>query len=103
MVGLFSTASKESQIGVDFLRNGVAVAPVLAASNTPGSQVRAEFIEANGQEAQVEALRKWVRSHRLPAIDIHDLALSNLPAVRESAGQNLVLSTLSTRKEWIEI
>ena len=29
MVGLFSTASKDSQIGVDFLRNGVAVAQVV--------------------------------------------------------------------------
>ena len=102
-MGLFSTANKDSQIGVDFQRDGVAVAQVLAASNTPGSQVRAEFIEANGQEAQVEALRKWVRSHRLQALEIHSLARSNLPAVRQSAGQNLVLSTLLTRKEWIEI
>jgi MSHA biogenesis protein MshI len=185
MVGLFSTASKESQIGVDFLRNGVAVAQVLAGSKAPGSLVRAEFIEANGQEAQVEALRKWVRSHRLQkapcicliahddcdvyqvekvdvdetemlqamtwkikdlinydvgsavvdsypmpassisskqqvgvvaahesviesyvdsikttamrlqALDIHDLARSNLPAVRQSAGQSLVLMTFT--------
>jgi hypothetical protein len=29
MVGLFSTASKDSQIGVDFLRDGVAVAQVV--------------------------------------------------------------------------
>ncbi|MCP4470288.1 MAG: hypothetical protein GY815_06325 [Gammaproteobacteria bacterium] len=65
MVGLFSTASKESQIGVDFLSDGVAVAQVLTGSKNPGSMVRAEFIEANGQEAQVEALRKWVRGHGL--------------------------------------
>ena len=102
-MGLFSTANNDSQIGVDFQCDGVAVAQVLAASNTPGSQVRGEFIEANGQEAQVEALRKWVRSHRLQALEIHGLARSNLPAVRQSAGQNLVLSTLLTRKEWIEI
>jgi MSHA biogenesis protein MshI len=65
MMGLFSTASKESQIGVDFLRDGVAVAQVLSGSNNAGSVVRTEFIEANGQEAQVEALRNWVRANRL--------------------------------------
>jgi MSHA biogenesis protein MshI len=64
-VGLFSTVSKESQIGVDFLRDGIAVAQVLTGSKNPGSVVRAEFIAANGQEAQVEALRTWVRSHGL--------------------------------------
>jgi MSHA biogenesis protein MshI len=64
-VGLFSTASKDSQIGVDFLQDGVAVAQVLAGGKSPGSLVRAEFIEANGQLAQVDALRQWVRSHRL--------------------------------------
>jgi MSHA biogenesis protein MshI len=65
MVGLFSTASKESQIGIDFLREGVAVAQISAGSKNPGSLLRAEFIEAIGQDAQVEALRQWVRSHRL--------------------------------------
>ncbi len=64
-MGLFSTASKVSQIGVDFQSGGVAVAQVLSGSKNPGSVVRAEFIEANGQEAQVEALRKWVRAHGL--------------------------------------
>jgi MSHA biogenesis protein MshI len=64
-VGLFSTAGKESQIGVDFLRAGVAVAQVLTGSKNSGSVIRAEFIEANGQEAQVEALRAWVRANGL--------------------------------------
>jgi hypothetical protein len=65
MVGLFSTSIKESQIGIDFLREGVAVAQISAGSQNSGSLVRAEFIEAIGQDAQVEALRQWVRSHRL--------------------------------------
>lgn len=64
-MGLFSTASKESQIGIDFLREGVAVAQISTATRNRGSLVRAEFIEAIGQEAQVEALRLWVRRHRL--------------------------------------
>ncbi len=64
-MGLFSTASKESQIGVDFRSGGVAVAQVLSGTKNSGSVVRAEFIEALGQEAQVEALRKWVRANGL--------------------------------------
>ena len=55
-MGLFSTASKESQIGVDFLRDGIAVAQVRASGHKPRNLLRAEFIEAIGQEAQVEAL-----------------------------------------------
>jgi MSHA biogenesis protein MshI len=185
VVGLFSTASKESQIGVDFLRDGIAIAQVKASGEKPRDLLRAEFIEAIGQEAQVEALRQWVRSHglqkapcvcliasddcdvyqvekvavedaemlqamtwkikdlisydvanavvdtypmpassitnqqqvgvvaahetviasyvdsiktstmRLQALDIHDLVPANLPAVRASAGQSLVLMSFS--------
>lgn len=184
-MGLFSTASKESQIGVDFLRDGIAIAQVKASGEKPRDLLRAEFIEAIGQEAQVEALRQWVRSHglqkapcvcliasddcdvyqvekvavedaemlqamtwkikdlisydvanavvdtypmpassitnqqqvgvvaahetviasyvdsiktstmRLQALDIHDLVPANLPAVRASAGQSLVLMSFS--------
>jgi hypothetical protein len=64
-VGPFSTASKESQIGVDFLRDGVAVAQVKALGQKPRDLLRVEFIEAIGHDAQVEALRQWVRSRGL--------------------------------------
>jgi len=164
-VGLFSTASKESQIGVDFLRDGIAIAQVKASGEKPRDLLRAEFIEAIGQEAQVEALRQWVvyqvekvavedaemlqamtwkikdlisydvanavvdtypmpassitnqqqvgvvaahetviasyvdsiktSTMRLQALDIHDLVPANLPAVRASAGQSLVLMSFS--------
>ena len=70
MVGLFSTASKESQIGIDFLRDGVAVAQISAASKNPGSLVRAEFIEAISQDAQVEALRPAAHGETL--VDLYD-------------------------------
>ncbi len=64
-MGLFSTAKKGSQIGVDFLAGGVAVAQVQSGSKNPGHILRSEFVEADGQEAQVEALRHWVRSNGL--------------------------------------
>ncbi|MCP4979690.1 MAG: hypothetical protein GY935_04255 [Gammaproteobacteria bacterium] len=64
-MGLFSTAKKESQIGVDFLSDGVAVAQVQSGKKNPGSIVRSEFVEASGQEAQIEALKEWVRDNSL--------------------------------------
>jgi MSHA biogenesis protein MshI len=64
-VGLFSSAHKESLIGVDFQHDGVAVAQVRAGPDNTTSILRAEFVRASSQEAQVEALRQWVRSNRL--------------------------------------
>ncbi len=64
-MGLFSTAKKESQIGVDFLPDGVAVAQVQTGANNPGGIIRSEFVSAAGQQAQVEALKQWVRSNSL--------------------------------------
>jgi MSHA biogenesis protein MshI len=64
-LGLFSTAKKESQIGIDFLPDGVAVAQVQTGRNNPGSIIRSEFVNAAGQEAQVEALTEWVRRNGL--------------------------------------
>ena len=67
-MGLFSTAKKESQIGVDFLSDGVAVTQVQTGKKSPGSILRSEFVEASGQEAQVEALKDWVRTNNLQKI-----------------------------------
>jgi MSHA biogenesis protein MshI len=64
-VGLFATAKKESQIGVDFLPDGVAVAQVQTGASNTGSVIRSAFVNAAGQEAQVEALKEWVRSNSL--------------------------------------
>lgn len=64
-MGLFSSANKDSRIGVDFLQQGVAVALLKARGRNAGKVLRAEFVEARGQEAQVEALRKWVQRNRL--------------------------------------
>jgi MSHA biogenesis protein MshI len=61
-LALFFSANKETRIGVDFLRDGVAVAQVRADN---GDLLRADFVEASGQDAQVEALRQWVRGNRL--------------------------------------
>lgn len=64
-MGLFSTVKKESQIGIDFLRDGIAVAQVRAGKNNPGDIIRSEFVAAAGQEAQAEALKGWVRDNNL--------------------------------------
>jgi len=64
-VGLFSTTRKESQIGIDFLSDGVAVAQVQTGKNNPGGVIRSEFVNAAGQEAQLEALTEWVHRNNL--------------------------------------
>ncbi len=64
-MGLFSTAKNESQIGVDFLHGGVAVAQVQTGKKNPGAIIRSDFVEAAGTPAQVEALKKWVHDHNL--------------------------------------
>lgn len=64
-MGLFSTAKKESQIGVDFLPDGVAVAQVQTGKENPGAIIRSDFVEAAGTPAQVEVLKKWVHDHNL--------------------------------------
>ena len=64
-MGLFSTAKKESQIGIEFQHDGVAVAQVRTGKNNPGDIIRSEFVVAAGQEAQVEALKDWVNDNDL--------------------------------------
>ena len=65
-MGLFSAAQqKDSQIGVDFLPHGVAVAQVQTGKNNPGHILRSEFVAVDGQEAQVEALKDWVQRNNL--------------------------------------
>lgn len=65
-MGLFSAAQqKDSQIGVDFLPHGVAVAQVQTGKNNPGRILRSEFVAVDGQEAQVEALQDWVQRNSL--------------------------------------
>ncbi len=64
-MGLFFTAKKDSQVGVDFLPDGVAVAQVDVGGKAPGRILRSEYVAADGQEAQVAALSDWVRANRL--------------------------------------
>lgn len=44
---------------------GVAIAQVQTGRRNPGHILRSEYIEAAGQEAQIEALKDWVRGHGL--------------------------------------
>lgn len=64
-MGLFSSAKKDSQIGVDFLPDGVAIAQVRSGKKNPGQIMRSTFVEASGQAEQVGALKDWVRSNNL--------------------------------------
>jgi len=64
-VALFSAAQKDSQIGVDFLPGGVAVAQVQTGKKSPGRILRSEFVAAAGQDAQVDALKAWVQDNSL--------------------------------------
>lgn len=64
-MGLFSAAQKDSQVGVDFLPDGVAVTQIGTGRKHPGRILRSEFVEAEGQQAQVEALKAWVQDHGL--------------------------------------
>lgn len=64
-MGLFAGAKKDFQVGVDFLPDGVAVAQIQTGRKNPGVILRSEFVPADGQEAQVGALRAWVREHGL--------------------------------------
>ena len=64
-MGLFTTARKDTQVGVDYLPNGVAVVQVKTGGKTPGEILRQDFIEAQGASSQREALHNWVDQHGL--------------------------------------
>ena len=64
-MGLFSTAKKEVQIGVDFLSDGVAIAQVQTGKKNPGAIIRSEFVAATGTPDQVQVLKQWVHDNNL--------------------------------------
>lgn len=64
-MGLFSAAQKDSRVGVDFQPGGVAVVQVGTGRRHAGRVLGSEFVEVDGQEAQVEALKTWVCDHGL--------------------------------------
>lgn len=64
-MSLFSSAKKDSRIGVLFLSEGVAVAQVNLGKKQPGLLMRSEFIPASDRASQVDALSDWVRDHHL--------------------------------------
>ncbi|MEE8366273.1 MAG: hypothetical protein V3R76_10830 [Gammaproteobacteria bacterium] len=68
-MSLFSSARKDTQIGVDFLPAGVAVAQVRTDKKSPGKILLSEYLPAVGQAAQIQALQGWVRKHRLQKSD----------------------------------
>ena len=64
-MNLFSSASKNMQIGIDFQPAGVAVAQVQMGKKLPGSILACDFLPAVGQQAQTDALQAWVRANNL--------------------------------------
>lgn len=67
-MGLFSSARGDTQIGVDFLPDGIAVAQVRTGRKNTGRILRNEFISATGQQQQVDALKHWVRDNNMQKI-----------------------------------
>ncbi len=65
MPGLFSSKAKRTQIGVDFLPTGVAVARVARSGKNAGLLQQSAFLPAVGHAQQAEALCGWVTDNRL--------------------------------------
>ena len=64
-MNLFSSANNDSQIGVEFLPAGVAIAQVQAGKNQSGRVLSSDFLPAVGQQAQTLALQEWVHRNDL--------------------------------------
>ena len=60
-MGLFSRGNRHSQVGVDFLGDGVALVQVGASGRQSGRILAGEFIAAEGHREQVAATADWVR------------------------------------------
>ena len=65
MLGFFSSKSKQSCVGVDFLATGVAVVEVAAGKSMPGKVKTCDFLPAVGHVEQAQALQDWVEGHHL--------------------------------------
>lgn len=91
-MNLFSAVKKNTQIGVDFLPGGVAVAQVSTAKKSIGKITRSEYLPAVGQVAQIQALQGWVRKNHLEktacvcliASDDYDVYQIDKPNVEEA-------------------
>jgi MSHA biogenesis protein MshI len=64
-VNLFSSANNDSQIGVEFLPRGVAIAQVQSSKKQSGQLLSSDFLPAIGQQAQTLALQDWVHGNSL--------------------------------------
>jgi MSHA biogenesis protein MshI len=64
-LGFFSLARKNTQVGVDYLPNGLAVVQVKTSGDSAGKIIRQEFIEAQNAALQNQALHDWVNQHGL--------------------------------------
>ena len=60
--GFVFDSKKDSQIGVDFLPAVLLWRRCAPAAKKSRGNLASEFVEVDGQEAQVEALKDWVRN-----------------------------------------
>ena len=99
-MGLISSAKKESQIGVDFLPAGVAVAQVHTSKKSIGKIMRSEYLRAVGQAAQVQALQAWVHKHHLQKFDCVCLIASDDYDVHQIEKPNVEEAELTSALSW---
>lgn len=64
-MGFFSIARKDTQVGVNYLPNGLAVVQVKTGGNSRGRILRQDFIETANVAEQHKALHDWVDTHGL--------------------------------------
>lgn len=64
-MGFFSTTRSDTQIGIDYLPEGIAVVQVGTGVKKHGKILRQGFIEAQGAPSQQKALHGWVNQHGL--------------------------------------
>ena len=64
-MNLFSSTKNDSQVGVDFLSTGVAVVCVQNSRKASAKIIDSDYLPAQGQAAQIEALQGWVDSNKL--------------------------------------
>jgi MSHA biogenesis protein MshI len=92
MASLFSSARQNKQIGLDFQPGGVAVVQVQTDKKRTGKVLRSEFLASVGQQAQIQALQKWVANNHvqksscvcLLANDDYDVYQIDKPEVEDS-------------------
>jgi MSHA biogenesis protein MshI len=92
MSSLFSSAKQDKQVGLDFQPGGVAVVQVRSGKNRSGDILHSDYLPSVGQQAQIQALQKWVsekHARKSPCVclladDDYDVYQIDKPEVEEA-------------------